>query len=195
MKKPLAPLLCLLSSLGLNCQNETLLTAPEDDPNLVAMNSGKKGEVWAKGKVMTEPSPTIIDEFSFDARSRGDGGDISEVEASGRFKFKETRSPDTEFEVEVEAQGVVLCLQMIGDNQAKIGGRITFSSFEEGFPEGNDVIFSLTDNGKRDDSASQLLVAPAGAAEVYCAAGAPPAETEVEKGFIRVRVRMEEEGD
>jgi hypothetical protein len=84
---------------------------------------------------------------------------------------------------------MVLRLQLIAPNQAKIGGRITFSSFQEGFPEGNDGIFSVTDNGKQGDSASQLLVAPPGAAEVYCAAGAPPAETSVEKGHIRIRVR------
>ena len=117
----------------------------------------------------------IVDTYSFGAISH-DGRVKGQFELRARY-----------LNVLVRAHGFVECLFVTG-NQARIGGKVTQSTFEAGLPVGTQLTWSVTDNGEgaKDppDTASMLLGNDAAA---YCALGLPYPESPLRRGNAQVR--------
>jgi len=118
----------------------------------------------------------IVDTYSFAAIGQKDG------RVSGQFELRARY-----LNVLVRAHGFVECLFVTG-NRARIGGKVTQSTFEAGLPEGTQLTWSVTDNGEGEkdppDTASMLLGNDAAA---YCALGLPYPEFPLRRGNVQVR--------
>lgn len=154
------------------------LAAPSS-PSLNAATDGASGVQSASGHVDQIASPfgiVVIDEYSF-AAIRTPQGQIN-----GQFEFRAKYQG-----LVVRAHGEVVCLS-IDENKARVAGRVTQSTFEEGIPVGSDLTWTVTDSGepgRARDTASQMLGAPA---EAFCAVtvGSYP-EAPLRRGNVQVR--------
>ena len=122
-----------------------------------------------------------VDRYTFHAIKHGD-------DVKGKFFLYQTRMIDGEAVAVVIASGPMECAMVENSNKARVGGRVTFTTFPEGIPMGSEITWSVTDNGKSahaDDTASQ----PLGSADAraYCALGAAYPEVPVERGKVQVR--------
>ncbi|HEV8660995.1 MAG TPA: hypothetical protein VGS96_20515 [Thermoanaerobaculia bacterium] len=143
------------------------------------MTTSQSGGVQsATGRVDQASTPfgvTVIDQYSYSAIRTPNG------QINGQFEFRAKFSG-----VVVRAHGDVECLSING-NHARIGGRVTQSSFEEGIPVGSELTWSVTDNGEPGrgrDTASQMLGAPA---EAFCESQAQYSESKLRNANIQVR--------
>lgn len=133
----------------------------------------------ATGHVDQTESPfgvTVVDQYSFSAIRTPHG------RINGQFEFRAKYQG-----VVVRAHGEVNCLTING-NKARIGGRVTHSTFEEQIPVGSEVTWTVTDNdepGRGADTASQLLGFPL---DIFCAAPAGSySEAPLNRGNVQVR--------
>lgn len=172
--------------LTLGCARDEMRSPTDPTPaNVLIASDGKvvteeRGGVQsATGHVDQMASPfgiVVIDQYSFSAIRTPQG------QVQGQFEFR------AKYEnVVVRAHGEVVCLSVNG-NHARIGGRVTQSTFEAGIPVGSDLTWTVTDNGepgRQRDTASQLLGAPA---EAFCAtAVAQYPEAPLRRGNVQVR--------
>ena len=122
---------------------------------------------------------TTVDLYSFNARQIG-------ADAKGDFYLYQERFIDGELLAVVIASGEIECVTVAG-NRARVGGRVTYTTFPEGIPVGSELTWSATDNGpsaKAQDFASQPL---GNQAQAYCALGLPYPETPVFDGKITIK--------
>jgi hypothetical protein len=122
---------------------------------------------------------TVVDEYTFHAVRHGD-------DINGEFHLLQRRVINGVEEAVVIASGRIECLT-VAENRARVGGRVTMTTFPEGIPMGSEITWSVTDNGKNakaDDSASQPL---GNNARAYCALGLPYPEQPVERGKVQVK--------
>jgi hypothetical protein len=149
----------------------TALAAPGDDPADDHQSvTGHADIASTLGTVL------IVDTYSFAAIGHKDG------RVSGQFELRAKY-----LNVTVRAHGVVECLFVTG-NRARLGGRVTQSTFESGLPVGTQLTWSVMDNGEggkdAPDTASMLLGNDAAA---YCALGLPYPEYPIRRGNVQVR--------
>jgi len=124
----------------------------------------------------------VIDLYSFHVKGRP--GDMK-----GKFKLYQLRSIEGQMEAEVIASGEMLCGTVVG-NKARVAGRITHTTFPEGLPVNQELLWSVTDNGNGEnapDTGSQPLGLPPGLGEAYCSLGAFAPELLVGQGQIKIR--------
>jgi hypothetical protein len=122
---------------------------------------------------------TVVDEYTFQAVRHG--GDVN-----GDFRLYQLRLISGVEEAVVIASGPIKCLT-VTENRARVGGRVTMTTFPAGIPVGSEITWSVTDNGKNakaDDTASQPL---GNNAQDYCGLGLPYPEQPVERGKVQVR--------
>ena len=143
--------------------------APGDDPAESQIVTGHVDIASKLGDVL------IVDTYSFGAIRHDD-------RVKGQFELRAKF-----LDVVIRAHGFVECVFVTG-NRARMGGRVTQSTFPEGLPEGTELTWSVTDNGEgaKDpaDTASMLLGNDAAA---YCAAGLPYPEFPLRRGNVQVR--------
>jgi hypothetical protein len=159
-----------------------LLTDPIDpgaNSKLTPATDASSDGQSATGHVDQTESPfgiAVIQQYSFSAIRTP----LGKVE--GQFEFR-TKFQD----IVVRAHGEVDCLT-INDNKARVAGRVTKSTFEEGIPVGSELTWTVTDNdepGRGADTASQMLGFPR---DLFCAApaGSYP-EAPLRRGNVQVR--------
>ena len=179
------PLIRVAALCALLACADALPSAPS-----AALRAPEDSRVSAKGKVEEAHAihvrisnmvlgTTIVDEYSFHMMEVND-------DAKGKFFLYQRRIIDGEEVAVVIASGPAVCVEVDG-NKAKVGGRVTFTTFPEGIPMGSELTWSVTDNGKSahaEDLASQPL---GNNARAYCELGLPYAETPIERGKIQVK--------
>jgi hypothetical protein len=147
----------------------SVFAAPGDDPAESQIVTGHVDIASNIGDIL------IVDTYSFGAISH-DGRVKGQFELRARF-----------LNVLIRAHGFVECVSVTG-NHARIGGRVTQSTFPEGLPEGTELTWSVTDNGEGEndspDTASMLLGNDAAA---YCASGLSYQESPLRRGNVQVR--------
>lgn len=122
---------------------------------------------------------TTVDRYTFHAMKHGS-------DVKGSFFLYQLRLIDGEEQAVVIASGSMECAHA-ESNKARVGGRVTYTTFPEGIPMGSEITWSVTDNGssaKAEDSASQPL---GNNAQLFCAAGGAYVEHPVERGKIQVK--------
>jgi len=144
--------------------------APGNDPEDDQSVTGHVDVASTVGDVL------IVDTYSFAAIGHKDGRVSGQFELHVRY-----------LDVSIRAHGFVECLSVTG-NRARIGGRVTQSTFEGGLAVGTQLTWSVTDNGEGGndprDTASMLLGNDAAA---YCALGLPYPEFPLRRGNVQVR--------
>lgn len=121
----------------------------------------------------------VVDRYSFHVHGRPG-------EMKGRFRLYQRRIVEGLEVAVVIASGEMECATVAG-NRARAGGRITWTSFPEGLPVGEELTWSVTDNGRGrrgGDTASQPL---GNQAQAYCALGAPYPEQPVSRGQVLIK--------
>ena len=121
----------------------------------------------------------IVDLYSFNARQIG-------TDAKGKFHLYQERIVAGQPAIVIIAAGEIECVTVAG-NRARVGGRVTYTTFPEGIPVGSELTWSVTDNGtsaRAQDFASQPF---GNNARAYCALGLPFPETPVLSGKITIK--------
>ena len=107
-------------------------------------------------------TPTILEQFSFNAIKHGDGRVTGQWQA-----FRESTGIE-------EAHGSVTCMGIDG-NTARIGGVITYTNPVDGHPVGTILIWTVVDNGEGandpPDLTSQLIIVNEAQRDFHCTAG------------------------
>jgi hypothetical protein len=172
-------------SVAVSCAEPTAPSlARMDEVELVSSkddNNAKKADVHAIHVQITNMvfGATTVDRYSFHAMEHD--GDVK-----GNFFLYQLRIIEGVEDAVVIASGPMECVTVNG-NKAKVGGRVTYTTFPEGIPMGSEVTWSVTDNGKSakaDDSASQPL---GNNARAFCDLGLPYPESPVERGKIQIK--------